>query len=233
MAALLSRIFRNKKKKFSSPLLQQSTIKKRQILKKSVNEAEYVVFDTELTGLDFKNDSLVSIGAIKLKGSTILPGKTFYRLVKPDSELKHQSIVVHEITPVELTYAEEPDKVVEEFLSFIGGAVLVGHFVHIDVNFVNRSLKKHYGIALKNPAVDTACLHDWLIKNDPNFTRHYGGITSKKDLFSLAKKYDIKLGKFHNAFWDAYITAQLFQKFLSFLPQCGIKTVKELHAIGK
>ena len=83
-------------------LKSQQDIKKSFDLKGSYGEVDFVAFDTELTGLDFKRDAIISIGAVKLRGSTILPAKTFYRLVKPECELKSKSVVVHELTHSDL-----------------------------------------------------------------------------------------------------------------------------------
>jgi DNA polymerase III alpha subunit (gram-positive type) len=58
-------------------------------------------------------------------------------------------------------------------------------------------------------------------------------MTLQSDLFSMARKYGVEGGKAHNAFSDAYITAQLFQRFVSFLPECGIRTLKELLKIAR
>jgi DNA polymerase III subunit epsilon len=208
-------------------------VRKRVDLKKDIKETEFVAFDTELTGLDFKQDSIISIGCIKLHGSTILPARTFYRLVKPECELKHKSVVVHELTHTDLECAEDLLEVIHDFIVFIGDAVLIGHFVHIDLNFVNKPLQQAYNVSLKNPAFDTATLHDWLYDNDSRFAKYYSGMTLKSDLFSMAKKYGIEGGKAHNAFSDAYITAQLFQRFAPFLPRCGVKTVRELLKIAR
>jgi DNA polymerase-3 subunit epsilon len=215
------------------PLRRQATLRKRLNFRKPLTETHFVAFDTELTGLDFKNDSIVSIGAVKLQGGSILPTKTFYRLVQPDSELKHQSVVVHEITHSDLEWADTLPEVLEEFIEFIDDAVLIGHFVHIDLNFVNRGLKEIFGSTLRNPAVDTATLHEWLTGNDSHLAKHFHGKALENDLFSLAKKYDITVSKAHNAFGDAYITAQLFQRFIRFLPQCGVHTLKELLAVSR
>lgn len=214
-------------------LNKQQDLKKRFILQKGIGETNFVAFDTELTGLDFKQDAIISIGAIKLQGTTILPTKTFYRLVKPECELKHKSVVVHELTHTELDCAEDLLEVIGDFVKFIGDAVLIGHFVHIDLNFVNKPLHEAFGVSLKNPALDTSTLHDWLYDNDSRIARHFQGMTLKSDLFSMAKKYGVEGGKSHNAFSDAYITAQLFQRFASFLPGCGIKTLKELLKIAR
>ena len=214
-------------------LESQKDLKKSFDPKVSFGEVDYVAFDTELTGLDFKRDAIISIGAVKLRGTTILPAKTFYRLVKPECELKSKSVVVHELTHSDLECADDLLEVVGDFVKFIGNAVLIGHFVHIDQNFVNKVLQQKFGVSLKNPALDTATLHDWLYENDSIFARHYQGMTTKSDLFSMATKYGVEGGKAHNAFSDAYITAQLFQRFVRFLPECGIKTLKDLLKVAR
>ncbi len=190
-------------------------------------------FDTELTGLDLRRDSIISIGAVKLRGSRILPGETFYRLVRPASELKREGVVIHELTHTDLEAAPEPEEVLCDFLELIGGAVLVGHFVHIDVGFLRRAMKRRFRVACRNPSVDTAALHDWLTEHEPRWSRHHGGIAAKKDLFSLAARYGIAVEKAHDAFSDAYVTAQLFQRFCYFLRQGGVKTLRDLLSVGR
>jgi DNA polymerase-3 subunit epsilon len=212
---------------------KQQGLSRRLNVKEGIEETEYVAFDTELTGLDFKRDAIISIGAVKMRGTTIYPGRTFYRLVKPECELKHKSVVVHELTHTDLECAEDLLNVLGDFVTFIGGAVLIGHFVHIDLNFVNRPLQETFGVSLKNRAIDTSTLHDWLAANDSRFARHYQGMTLQSDLFSMARKYGVDGGKAHNSFSDAYITAQLFQRFVPFLPGCGIKNLKELLKIAR
>ena len=214
-------------------LESQQDLKKNFDPKLPIDQVDFVAFDTELTGLDFKRDAIISIGAVKLSGTTILPAKTFYRLVKPECELKSKSVVVHELTHSDLECAEDILDVVGDFVKFADNAVFIGHFVHIDLNFVNKVLKQNFGVSLKNSAVDTSTLHDWLSENDSRFARHYKGMTLQSDLFSMARKYGVEGGKAHNAFSDAYITAQLFQRFVSFLPECGIRTIKELLKVAR
>ena len=214
-------------------LESQQDLKKNFDPKLPIDQVDFVAFDTELTGLDFKRDAIISIGAVKLSGTTILPAKTFYRLVKPECELKSKSVVVHELTHSDLECAEDILDVVGDFVKFADNAVFIGHFVHIDLNFVNKVLKQNFGVSLKNSAVDTSTLHDWLSENDSRFARHYKGMTLQSDLFSMARKYGVEGGKAHNAFSDAYITAQLFQRFVSFLPECGVRTLKELLKVAR
>jgi len=197
----------------------------------TVDEAKYVVFDTELTGLDFSHDSILSIGAVKMAGARLFPAGTFYRLTRPGTALKNEGVVVHEITHDDLAAAEDLSLVLPDFLEFIGEAILVGHFVHIDTHFVSREMKRIFGISLRSPSVDTASLHDWLRDNDRDFHRHYGGVSPKTDLFSLAKTYGIENTTAHHALSDAFVTAQLFQRFLPFLKKSGIRTARELIAV--
>ncbi len=233
MTSFLKKILGQRNPQLPDWLKSQQDLKKRFAPKSGINETDFVAFDTELTGLDFKQDSIISIGAIRLQGATIQPTKTFYRLVKPECELKHKSVVVHELTHSDLECAEDLLEVISDFVKFIGDAVLIGHFIHIDLNFVNKPLQRAFGVSLKNRALDTSTLHDWLYDNDSRFARHYHGMTMKSDLFSMAQKYGVDGGKAHNAFSDAYITAQLFQRFVPFLPGCGIKTLKELLKIAR
>jgi len=141
--------------------------------------------------------------------------------------------VVHELTHSDLADADDLGHALGDFLDFIGDSVLLGHFVYIDTGFVSRAMKSKFGITLQNPAVDTSSLNDWLAANDAQFTRHFSGPSTKTDLFSMAKRYGIPLEKSHNAFYDAYVTAQLFQRFAYFLPGAGVRTLRDLLAVGR
>ncbi|RMG68868.1 MAG: 3'-5' exonuclease [Nitrospirae bacterium] len=208
--------------------------KKREInLKGEIKDTDFVVFDTELTGLDYRKDSIIAIGAVKMKGTRLFPAKNFYRLVKPSSTLKVEGVLAHELTPSDLKEGIEPEEAVREFIGFVDSAVLVGHFVNIDIHFVNAALKRHFSIKLHNPVVDTLNINNWLYENASSFRRHFRGATEKTDLYTLAKRYGITVHTTHNALYDAYLTAQLFQRFLFFLQDAGVKTVKELLMVGR
>jgi DNA polymerase-3 subunit epsilon len=233
MGSLLARFFRLEESDLPESVRHHRSLRRRIDLRKRIKDCNFAAFDTELTGLDFKKDSVISIGALKMKGSRIFPGKVFYRLVKPEADLSSESVVVHGITHSDLADAENLQSVLADFIDFIGDSVLIGHFVFIDLNFLNRAMKRFFGFSLRNPVIDTYSIHDWLYENDSRFARHFNGMTLKKDLFSMAKRYGIRVQTAHNALIDAYITAQLFQRFISFLPDCGINTLEELLMVGK
>jgi len=198
-----------------------------------LSETPFVVFDTELSGLDPRKDFIVSIGAIKMFGTKINLSEEFYRLIKPAGKMPKKSVEIHGLTPGELEKKESLENVLPDFLEFIKDSVLVGHFINIDLNFINTALKKTDKGRLTNPAVDTHSVHDWLYKNGMEFKRHYMGASSKTDLFSISQKYGISVYTAHNALNDAFITAQLLQKFLHFLKPEGVRTLNDLLDIGR
>jgi DNA polymerase-3 subunit epsilon len=202
------------------------------ILSRNINDCRYVVIDTELTGLNYKKDEIVSIGGIKMAGKRIELGKTFYATVKPRHSLTGESIIIHNITPSEVKDSPSIDSVIINFLNFCEDAIIVGHFISLDITFINRELNNAIKQKIENPLLDTVAIYDW-IENHRLRTIGYDEIMSgEKDLFSIAKKYNITISESHNALIDAFITAQLFQRFLIQLQIMGIIKVKDLLKIG-
>ena len=196
-----------------------------------VQEIRAVALDTELTGLDRKLDSIISIGAVKMNGGRVEMGRTFYQLVNPHMKMKAASVIVHEITPSEVLEKPDIGPVLTEFLDFCREDILIGHFISLDLFFINRELKKTLGRALKNPALDTMSLMHWWRSNTP----HHGpdSFTAQKfELAALAKELGIPVQGAHNALMDAFMTAQVFQRLLPRLQISGIKTLGDLLRVG-
>lgn len=199
----------------------------------AIADCPFVVFDTELSGLNPRKDSIVAIGALKMRGGSITASDEFYRLIRPFGKMTKKSVEIHGITPDELEHADDIKTVVQDFLAFIADAVLVGHFIHIDLRFLNSYLKKQHNSTLRNPAVDTHGIHGWLLENSSEFKKYFHGGSLKTDLFSVAEHYGVPVSMAHNALYDAFITAQLFQRFLHFLEPHGINTLNDLLDIGR
>jgi len=198
-----------------------------------LGDAEYTVLDTELTGLNLKKDSIVSIGAVRMKGARIDIGGSFYRLIHPAGSMDHKNILIHGITPSEVEGEPVIDAVLDDLSAFCGNSVIVGHFISLDMNFINKELKRTGRAKMKNHTVDTCKVYEWIKSAEGSFSRHYSTRRDELDLFSLAREYNITFSEGHNALSDAFITAQLFQRFLSTLPGLGVKSIRDLLKTGK
>ncbi|MDR3682345.1 MAG: 3'-5' exonuclease, partial [Geothrix sp.] len=174
-----------------------------------VAEARFVVLDTELTGLDERKDDIVSIGAVRMRGGTIEIGGAFHELVNPSAVLDARSVVIHGIMPSQVETKPPIDEVLATFKDYVGGSVLVGHCVAIDLAFLNREARRLTGGPFRNPALDTLSLYGWLrhrFPENPALAASLPGLS----LFELARLFDIPVAGAHTALGDAYLTAQLF-----------------------
>lgn len=201
-------------------------------LRAPIEEVCYVVLDTELTGLDVKKDSIVSLGAVKMTGGRISLGKTLERFVSPETALTSSSVLIHGITPSEVEDKPPIGSVLQEFRDFCAGCVVVGHFVSLDLAVLNRECRRHHGDKIDLPAIDTWRIHTWIQYHNSAAARQFRE-NGDDDLFSLAKKYHIPVAKAHDALGDAFIAAQLLQRFLRLLPGLGVRTLKDLLRIAK
>jgi DNA polymerase-3 subunit epsilon len=199
--------------------------------KTPITDVPYVVLDTELTGLDEKKDSIISVGAVRMHGGKIDLGETFYQLASPKTQLSAQSVVIHEIMPSEVVEKPAIDAVLKEFLNFCGNDVLVGHFISIDLGFINREMKRIYGEEIRASALDTFSMYEWLRKRQKSrdcLAAPHAGYR----LYDIVKCFSIPVNGAHNALMDAFITAQLFQRFLPLIIESGAKEIGDLLKIG-
>lgn len=198
-----------------------------------LDQIPFAVIDTELTGLDLKLDSVVSVGAVKMNGTRIELGRSFYRLVSPRADFKRESIVVHGITPDDVHEKPQLDVAAAELLAFCGDRILVGHFLGLDLGFLARESPAIKAAGLSRRAVDTVRIYSWV---EQHRMRHAGGQTLPEgalNLISLALRHGIRVDGAHNALTDAFITAQLLQRQLRALPTIGVRTLGDLLRIGK
>jgi DNA polymerase-3 subunit epsilon len=189
-------------------------------------EGRYVVVDTELTGLDEKRDSIVSIGAVRMEGGRIVFADAFSRLVNPEAAFKPESVVIHGITPSDVAGWPAIEEALSDFLDFCGDDIIVGHLVFLDLMFINREMKKILGATLQNPVIDTFSLFHWLKRK--TMQNEY----SLTGLFDIARHMGIPVRGAHDAVMDAFTTAQVFQRLLPMLREEGVRTLGDLVRVG-
>ena len=161
-----------------------------------------VVFDMQTSGLDWKDDVILSIGAIGIVNNAIEVGDFLEVHVQQD-KFTSQSVALSGVLK-----EDNHEKVVEaeamiKFLNFIKDSTLVSHNINLDVEMINQALKRLDLGRLRNPIMDTNVLYlKW--KDLPEDTH--------ATLDELCDALKVRKSDRHTASGNAYITALLFLK---------------------
>jgi len=200
---------------------------------KPLSEYTFVVCDTELTGLNKRKDEIISIGAVKIVNLQIELDETFHQYIRPTNLEHTDSTLVHRITPEQLRTMPPIEEVLPEFLDFCGDALLVGHYVALDVGFLNKAANEVMGGTISNPTIDTMRMARGL--KEAQFMECYGhcNLSTSYNLNDLSEEFGLPRFKPHDALEDALQTAYLFLYLVKKMKQGRIRTLKELYEAGR
>jgi DNA polymerase-3 subunit epsilon len=192
-----------------------------------ITETEFVIFDTETTGLNAKKgDRIVSISAVRLREGRIDLADAFHEIVNPDRDIPSASAVIHEILPRMVNGKPTIDHILPKFIAYIGSSILVAHHQWLDMSFLNREMARLYGIPIQNIVVDTAALdHVLLAKKTP--ASMIATMKIDSTLGAVAERYHVVVEGLHSSFWDALATAQIFQQMIKEVQALGILSLRE------
>ena len=164
-------------------------------------DQEFVIFDVETTGLSSVYDTIIEIGAVKMKNGEVI--ERFDKFINPHHPLSEATINLTSITDDMVQAADDEDVVIKQFMDFYGNDPLCGHNVQFDVGFVNAALRRNSLPEISQPVVDTLEVSRLL---HPEQSRH--------TLDSLCRKYNVVLEHHHRANQDAEATGYLMFKLL-------------------
>jgi len=164
-------------------------------------QKRFVVFDMETTGADWREDVILSVGAIAVLGNAIEVGDFLSIQIRQE---KHSTQFVAHSGMLN----ESGDKVVEaegviQFINFVKDATLVGHNINLDIEMINQALKRLDLGRLKNPIMDTNALYQ-RFKDLPD-----NSLTSLDD---VCDKLKIDKNDRNTAWGNAFNTAMVFLK---------------------
>ncbi|AFM25029.1 3'-5' exonuclease [Desulfomonile tiedjei] len=216
------------------PILQENASCFSQFDQTSAIETyDFVAFDTELTGLNPKRDEIVSIGAVRIKDLRIVLGESFFSYVRPTGNLPKSSTLIHGISPQQIEDAPGIGEVLPEFVAFCGKALLIGHYVGIDMAFLNKALRKHLGGTMSNPCVDSMKLAEVFQDHRSRSNVEITGLGKSYNLAVLAREYGLPLFTQHDALEDALQTAYLFLFLVKNLKEAGYLRLRDFYTAGK
>lgn len=193
-----------------------------------IESYNYVVFDTELTGLSDVQDEIISIGAVHVRNLKICPGEIFHSYIRPYSKFDAtESVFIHRITPEQIVDAPRLKHVMPKFIEFCGPSLLVGHYVGLDMKFFNQAAEKIFGNTIENPCVDTMFLAQAYTEKCWTEYHDQYNLQISYNLADLSEAYRLPLFKQHDALHDALQTAYLFIFLVKNLQKLGLVTLRD------
>lgn len=120
---------------------------------KTYENKEFVIFDTETSGLSIFEDDIIQIAAIKVKNGGLVPGSEFNVLIRTDREIP--AMLGNEVNPMVEVYNNGPlleaKDAFESFLSYVGDDDVLGHNVNYDYQILRYNLlRRMNGERLEN-----------------------------------------------------------------------------------
>ncbi|MEM0950978.1 MAG: 3'-5' exonuclease [Cyanobacteria bacterium P01_H01_bin.74] len=156
-----------------------------------------VILDTETTGLDHKSEKVIEIAAVKMYNGEIID--RFHSLVNPEKEIRHASFMIHHISDEEVANAPTIDKVLPDFLAFMGDHTFVAHNALFDYSFINEPMKALYEKRFENPRIDSLELYRSVFPDEPSHS-----------LNALLKRFGYEETVLHRAMDDALCLAKVY-----------------------
>lgn len=181
---------------------------------RALTELDFVVFDTETTGLMPHKDDIVQLGAVRVVNGRIVAGEEMNTLVNPGRAIPASSTKVHGIADKMVADAPDPMTVTQKFHRYATGAVIVAHNAPFDMAFMRR-----YGNASQlewtQPILDTVLLSAILF-----------GASAPHTLDALCDRLDVTIPAAlrHTALGDAHATAEVLCRMLPMLNSRGLTT---------
>ena len=117
---------------------------------------EWVSLDLETTGLDPRQDHILSLAAVPVRDGRVWLTERFERRIRPDRGFGIESIRHHRITPDEAGTGMSVTPAVREFLLWLGSRRLLGYNLRFDLAMLAPHVRAITGFALPNPRVELA-----------------------------------------------------------------------------
>ena len=164
------------------------------------NNSLFIVFDIETTGLNWSQDRIVEIAAVRVHNGAIVD--SYQTLINPNMPIPPAATKIHGITNSMVKNAPQISQVIPDFLRYAGSYPLVAHNASFDVSFLQAVTGP-----LQNPVIDTLSLCRKLYTL-PNYK-----------LTTVAQSLRISPSGAHRSLDDANTTALIL---LDILQQCAV-----------
>jgi DNA polymerase III subunit epsilon len=185
-----------------------------------LEEAEFVVFDLETTGLSAARCRICEVGAVRVR--ELETADSFQSLVNPGVVLPDPVARLTGLRDQELRHAPSVRSVLRRFLAFAGDDLLVAHNARFDQRFLERQLLLAHGRRLSEPPLCTAALARRLLE----------GRIRRVGLASLAHFFGVPTRPCHRALPDAEATAEVLVHLIGLAQELGARRLSDLRTLA-
>ncbi len=175
----------------------------------------FVALDLETTGLDPQADEIIDIGAVRFTERRM--EAEFETLVQPRAHISGFITRLTGINDAMVRGAPRIDDVLDDLAAFVGDAVIVGHNIRFDLNFLAAA-----GLPFEtNEVVDTYEMASVLL---PTASR-YG-------LGALGHALNIPFPATHRALADARVNHHLYLRLAEMIDDLPLEVVAKIVQLG-
>jgi len=193
-------------------------------LRTPLRDVNWIVVDTESSGLDARHDRLLSIGACTISGGQVVIGSGFEVVLRQEQASAVDNILIHRIGGTALLEGEDPEGALAAFLDYARRHPLVALHARFDATLLARALRDRLGLRFRAPWVDAAHIAAAL------FPQSHG---ENWGLDQWLAHFGIENYARHDALADAFSTAQLFLVLLEQAASQGIPDARALIDLGR
>ena len=174
---------------------QENLLIQEKPLPEEIVSTNYVVFDTETTGLDYERDEIIEIGAVKISNGVI--AEQFQSLIKPKQKIPAETTAINNITNEMVADAPSGEIVIRDFYRWAKNCTLVAYNIAFDIKFI-QSLAKKVNLFFNNETIDALAVAKAKLK------------LPRYKLSDVVKRLNITLNNAHRALADSVATAEAF-----------------------
>lgn len=169
---------------------------------------EYVAFDIETTGISYREDAILEIGAVRFARGK--PVDTFNVLVDPRRPIPPEATRVHGITNSMVKGQSTLEDALEKFSAFCRDSILVAHNAQFDMKFITEAGLREQVPLPPALVMDTFPMARTVLPDLFNYK-----------LETLVRHFGIPQAGFHRATEDASYCGQAFIELLKQIKRNG------------
>lgn len=167
-----------------------------------LKDLDILSIDFETTGLNFKNDSILSIGGVNISNLQIDFKSSFHHYVKISHKIKNDTAIINQITYEQLISGLDLNDVLDILINKMAGKLILSHCHVIEKNFFLQALGLPENTFLPLIFIDTMIFEKTILRhNNESYDISLSG---------TRKRYNLPAYNAHNALADSVATAELF-----------------------